>query len=187
VLRDRGEAFQCEIIGYGEEHERLLARIVRHGLTGVVRLAGKQPRGQVIGAYARAAVYVQASRIAQDGDRDGIPNVLLEAMAMGVPVVASGVSGIPELIRDGVNGVLVVPDDARALADAITRLLNAPRLCTALTHAARASIETAFDNDRNLQLLCDLLRTRGGASRGLPKAAAATAAAAAHHAPLGGK
>lgn len=167
LLRERGEAFQCEIIGYGEEHERLRARIVQHDLTDVVRLTGKQPREQVIAAYARAAVYVQPSRIAQDGDRDGIPNVLLEAMAMGVPVVASRVSGIPELIVDGSNGVLIGADDPHALADAITRLLREPAMGTALAQHARATVVAAFDNDRNLTLLCDLLRSHGGTGHGV--------------------
>jgi glycosyltransferase involved in cell wall biosynthesis len=187
LLHERGEAFQCEIIGYGEEHERLLARLLRHGLTGVVSLAGKQPRGQVIAAYARAAVYVQPSRIAQDGDRDGIPNVLLEAMAMGVPVVATGVSGIPELIRDGINGVLVAPDDAQALADAIARLLRAPALGAPLAHAARATVTQSFDNDHNLQLLCDLLHRHGGTSIAVNPPAAARTNQAAKHAPLRAK
>ncbi len=187
LLRDRGETFQCEIIGYGEEHDTLNQRIVQAGLAGVVRLNGKLPRDQVIAAYARAAVYVQPSRIAQDGDRDGIPNVLLEAMAMGVPVVASGVSGIPELIRDGENGVLVAPDDPEALAGAIARVLQAPALGAALARQARSTVTHAFDNDRNLQLLCDLLRLHGGASAAVKPALAAGSGNPAHHAPVGAK
>lgn len=186
VLRSRGEPFRCEIVGYGEEHDRLLAKIVRQGLTGVVSLTGKQPRDKVIEAYARAAVYVQPSRIAQDGDRDGIPNVLLEAMAMGVPVVASSVSGIPELINHERNGLLVAPDNPQALADAMTRVLNAPALGAALAREARASVVERFDNDRNLALLCDLLRTQGGAGAAAG-AVPAPAGTPAHHAPLGAK
>lgn len=158
LLRERGEAFQCEIIGYGEEHERLLARIVRQGLSGMVNMTGKQPRGQVIQAYARAAVYVQPSRIAQDGDRDGIPNVMLEAMAMELPVVASRVSGIPEVIEDGVNGALVEAGDARALADALVRVLADAPLRARLGAAARRTVLERFDNDRNLELVVRLLR-----------------------------
>lgn len=157
LLRERGQAFACEIVGYGEEQARLQAQIDTLGLTGAVRLVGKLARQQVIERYARAAVYVQPSRIAADGDRDGIPNVLLEAMAMGLPVVASRVSGIPELVGDGHNGLLVEPDDAGALADAIARLLKQPALCADLGCRARQTVTDSFDNDRNLRLLCGLL------------------------------
>ena len=158
LLRQRGQAFACEIVGYGEEQARLQAQIDRLGLTDQVRLVGKLAREQVIERYAHAAVYVQPSRIADDGDRDGIPNVLLEAMAMGLPVVASRVSGIPELVGDGDNGLLVEADEPAALAGAITRLLKQPALCASLGCRARATVTERFDNDRNLRLLCTLLQ-----------------------------
>jgi glycosyltransferase involved in cell wall biosynthesis len=157
VLHQRGRAFACEIVGYGEEQAALQARIERLGLADRVRLAGKLAREQVIARYARAAVYVQPSRIAADGDRDGIPNVLLEAMAMGLPVVASSVSGIPELVGHGHNGLLVEPDDPQALADAIAQLLNEPQRCADLGCRARRTVTDHFDNDRNLRLLAELL------------------------------
>ena len=157
ALRQRGQAFVCEIVGYGEEQARLEAQIERLGLGDCVRLPGKLAREQVIARYARAAVYVQPSRIAADGDRDGIPNVLLEAMAMGLPVVASNVSGIPELVDHGHNGLLVEPDQPEALADAIVQLLAQPQLCADLGGQARLTVTASFDNDRNLQRLCDLL------------------------------
>jgi glycosyltransferase involved in cell wall biosynthesis len=157
VLRDRGRRFACEIVGYGEEQASLQAQIDRLKLTDEVHLAGKLTREQVIDRYAQAAVYVQPSRIAADGDRDGIPNVLLEAMAMGLPVVASRVSGIPELVDHGRNGLLVEPDDALSLADAVDKLLHQPALCTHLGCDARRTVTERFDNDRNLLLLCALL------------------------------
>jgi len=158
LLRERGQPFRCEIAGYGEEREKLLARIEHRGLADRVTLPGKLTREQLLERYARAAVFVQPSRIAADGDRDGIPNVLLEAMAMGVPVVASRVSGIPELVSDGHNGLLVEPDDPMALADAITRLLSVPGLCKQLGRNARETVSESFDNDRNLTLLRQLLQ-----------------------------
>jgi glycosyltransferase involved in cell wall biosynthesis len=160
-LRARRRPFVCEIIGYGEEREHLQLRIDRLGLTDQVRLVGALARDAVIDAYARAAVYVQPSRIAADGDRDGIPNVLLEAMAMGLPVVASRVSGIPELVSHGRNGLLVEPDQAALLADAIERVLTQPGLAARLGRDATTSVAEAFDNDRNLDLLCDLLDVGG--------------------------
>jgi len=158
VLRARGQNVSCEIVGYGEEQERLAAHIQRKGLAKYVHLAGKLSREQVIERYAHAAVYVQPSRVAADGDRDGIPNVLLEAMAMGLPVVASRVSGIPELVADGHNGLLVEPDDPVALAEAITQLLEEPELCADLGRRARRTVIDSFDNDRNLRQLCALLQ-----------------------------
>jgi glycosyltransferase involved in cell wall biosynthesis len=163
LLRDRGQAFTCEIVGYGEEMVHLQAQIESLGLSDHVRLVGKLAREQVIERYARAAVYVQPSRIAADGDRDGIPNVLLEAMAMGLPVVASNVSGIPELVDSGVNGLLVSPDDPAALADAIVRLIRQPALCADLGCSARQTVTERFDNDLNLRLLCGMLESHGAA------------------------
>ena len=187
VLSDRGQAFRCEIVGYGEEHDRLQARITQQGLSGKVILVGKLPRERVIEAYAGAAVYVQPSRIAADGDRDGIPNVLLEAMAMGLPVVASNVSGIPELVGDGLNGLLVEPDDPPALADAITRLLHQPRLCAALGCRARTTVTESFDNDRNLKLLCGLLQDRRVSSAAALRVDSTVSDDRARRVPLGAK
>ncbi|WP_460890901.1 glycosyltransferase family 4 protein, partial [Ramlibacter alkalitolerans] len=159
LLHERGERVRCEIVGYGEEHDALARHIASAGLADHVRLAGKLPRDQVLECYARAAVFVQPSRIAADGDRDGIPNVLLEAMAMGLPVVASRVSGIPELVQDGVNGLLVEPDAAPALANAISQLLRQPQQAAAFGERARATVAGAFDNDVNLGTLVGLLAT----------------------------
>jgi glycosyltransferase involved in cell wall biosynthesis len=159
LLRERSVAFACEIVGYGEEQGRLEAMIAVYGLGAHVRLAGKLTREQVIERYARATVYVQPSRVAADGDRDGIPNVLLEAMAMGLPVVATRVSGIPELVHDYRNGLLIEPDDPAELADAVERLILAPELGVAFGRAARASVTEHFDNDHNLRLVIQLLET----------------------------
>ena len=162
LLRQRGVDFGCEIVGYGDEQAALAAQIGRLGLADRVRLVGKLAREQVIARYARAAVYVQPSRIAADGDRDGIPNVLLEAMAMGLPVVASRVSGIPELVEHGLNGLLVDADRPEQLADAITQLLDRPALGCELGCRARDKVTEQFDNDRNLRLLCSLLQRPAG-------------------------
>ncbi len=160
ALHARGVTFRCEIVGYGEEHARLSALIDGCGLHDRVHLTGKLARDAVLARYARAAVYVQPSRVAADGDRDGIPNVLLEAMATGVPVVATRVSGIPELVQHRRNGLLVEPDDPAALADAVQQLLEQPALAATLTEAGRTSVTAHFDNDRNLRLLLQLLETR---------------------------
>jgi glycosyltransferase involved in cell wall biosynthesis len=160
LLRLRDVPFRCEIVGYGEELGRLQALISSRGLEEQVHLTGKLTREHVIERYARATVYVQPSRIAADGDRDGIPNVLLEAMAMSLPVVATNVSGIPEIVRHGHNGLLIEPDDPGALADALVRLIDNPALGAELGRAARHTVTETFDNDHNLQLLIQLLETQ---------------------------
>jgi glycosyltransferase involved in cell wall biosynthesis len=157
LLHRRGREFRCEIVGYGEQGPALGERIAAAGLAAHVTLPGKLAREDVIARYAEAVAFVQPSRITADGDRDGIPNVLLEAMAMALPVVASAVSGIPELVTDGHNGLLVPPDDAAALADAIERVLDDVSLARRLGEAARTTVTESFDNDRNLQLLARLL------------------------------
>jgi glycosyltransferase involved in cell wall biosynthesis len=157
LLRSRGVAFRCQIVGYGEEQGRLQAQIDERGLTDTVQLLGKLAREQVIACYAQTQVFVQPSRITADSDRDGIPNVLLEAMAMGLPVVATRVSGIPEVVRHHESGLLVEPDDAAALADAIGWVIEHPVPAASLGRSARAVVTRSFDNDLNLQLLTRLL------------------------------
>lgn len=156
-LQRRGLPFTCDIVGYGEQQAALQDLIRQQGLDGQVRLLGKLARDQVLERYAAATVYVQPSRIAADGDRDGIPNVLLEALACGLPVVATEVSGIPELVRHGHNGLLVPPDAPQALADAIAALIDSPARAADLGRAGRATVTEHFDNDRNLQTLLRLL------------------------------
>ncbi len=157
LLQQRGVPFRCEIVGYGEERDRLEAHIVQRGLVGRIVLPGKLTREQVIARYARTAVFVQPSRITADGDRDGIPNVLLEALAMALPVVATRVSGIPEVVRHQHNGLLVEPDDPAALADQIAWLLVHREEAAMFGRVGRATVIDAFDNDRNLQVLTRLL------------------------------
>lgn len=157
LLAARGQSFSLEIVGYGSELAPLQALADTLGLQGQVRFAGALTREHVIDRYARASVYVQPSRVAADGDRDGIPNVLLEAMAMGLPAVATQVSGIPEVLQHRVNGLLVPPDDPAALADAIGTLLAEPALAAALARAARGTVTEHFDNDRNLRVVLQLL------------------------------
>ena len=162
LLRGRGLLFRCEIVGYGEEQTRLQAMIDSYELTDRVTLTGKLVRDEVVQRYARAAVYVQPSRIAADGDRDGIPNVLLEAMAIGLPVIASRVSGIPELVRHRHNGLLVEADDAAALADGIGELIGDKALGGLLGTNARTTVAENFNNQRNLCLVLQLLEHTHG-------------------------
>jgi glycosyltransferase involved in cell wall biosynthesis len=102
---------------------------------------------ELLAEYRRASALCMPCRVLSD-DRDGIPNVLVEAMAAGTPVVATAVSGIPELVEDGVNGLLVEPDDPEALADALLRLHHDPDLQARIRTAAHTTVSERFDGDR---------------------------------------
>ncbi|TVR58150.1 MAG: colanic acid biosynthesis glycosyltransferase WcaL [Candidatus Competibacteraceae bacterium] len=149
ILRDRGVAFQCRIVGDGTERATLSARIAHLNLGAMVRLAGPQPHAELIGTFREAAVVAAPCVIGADGDRDGLPTVLLEAMALGVPCVATDVTGIPELVRDGDTGLCVPQRDPQALADALQRLLDDADLRVDLATRARRLIEQDFDIRRN--------------------------------------
>lgn len=163
LLRDRGIACECDIVGYGEQRAALEAAIDAAGLGSRVRLRGTMNHAQIIELYRTATVFAAPSEIAADGDRDGIPNVLLEAMACGLPVVSTPVSGIPEVVRDGVEGRLVPPADPRALADALGTLVGDAALRARLGAAARSTVVSRFGEDRNLARLATLLEPWLGA------------------------
>jgi glycosyltransferase involved in cell wall biosynthesis len=156
ILRRRGRVFHVEIIGSGPQREALKAQVKQLKLTDRVRLPGAQPHDVVCLAYRRASVFVLPCVIASNGDRDGIPNVLLEAMASGVPVISTPVSGIPELIESGLDGVLVPPNDPLALAEAIDKLLASQELRESLARAARTKIESSFSLDASAECLLTL-------------------------------
>lgn len=156
-LRDRGVDFACDIVGYGEDEAVLRALIETLRLGAQVRLPGRMNHETLVARYQSATVFAAPCRVAGDGDRDGIPNVLLEAMAMELPVVTTPVSGIPEAVVDGVTGVFVAPDDDQALADGLQRVLADAELRARLGRAAREHVITRFDNDCNLATVHALL------------------------------
>jgi glycosyltransferase involved in cell wall biosynthesis len=161
ILRSRGRYFQVEIIGEGPLHQSLETQIKQLDLSGHVRLLGSQPHDSVCRAYERASVFALPCIVAADGDRDGIPNVLPEAMACGVPVVATPVSGIPEMIESEQQGLLVPPNDPANLADALERLLTQPELCGRLARAARQRVVNHFSLERGSTRLLALFQRNG--------------------------
>lgn len=144
ILKKQGRAFKMEIVGSGPLRLALEARAVELSLGDCVEFTGAQPQEKVSSAYGRAAIFALPCVVTKDGDRDGIPTVILEAMASGVPVVSTPVSGIPELIDSFRDGVLVPPNNPLMLADALERLLSDPELRDNLARAARSKIESAF-------------------------------------------
>lgn len=150
-LRERGYDFECRIVGRGPERERLQELIARLGLDGTMRLCGAMRHEDVIELYRQATVFVLPCVRTPDGDVDGIPNVLAEAMAMQVPVVSTDVSAIPELLADRVNGLLAPAGDPAALADRLALLLDDPCLRSELGGAGRRSILDTFDVECNVR------------------------------------
>ena len=158
ILRERGRRFRVEIIGDGPLRSSLDAQVTHLGLDGFVKLLGAQSQETVCLAYQRASVFVLPCKVAGDGDRDGIPNVLLEAVASGVPVVSTPISGIPELIESGREGLLVEPSKPATLAGALESILSSPELSGRLVRAARARLEVHFSLDRSSRRLLALFR-----------------------------
>jgi glycosyltransferase involved in cell wall biosynthesis len=145
LLLQHGVEFECRIVGQGPLQGELQKQIVSLGLVDRVRLMGAMAHDQLIDLYRRATVFALLPQITRDGDRDGIPNVLVEAMAACVPVVSTSVSGIPELVEDHRTGLLVQPQDPVAAAAAIERLLRDSELRGELTSAARRQLRHRFE------------------------------------------
>jgi glycosyltransferase involved in cell wall biosynthesis len=145
LLHARGVSFRCRIVGAGPLRQELNAQIDASGLTGIVTLDGAMTHADLVALYRTAALFALAPRITEDGDRDGIPNVIAEAMATGVPVVSTSVSGIPELVRDGETGRLVPPRNPQALADAMALTLTDRQAAQRMAEAGRARLEGEFD------------------------------------------
>ncbi len=158
VLAERGEAFECRIVGAGPLEAELRTEIERRQLGGMVQLLGPRPQEEVVRIIQEAAVFVAPCVAGADGNRDGLPTVLLEAMALGTPCVSTPVTGIPELVRDGTTGLIVPEHDPHALAAALVRLLDDPLLRVRLAKRGRRLIEAEFDIHRNAD---ELRRTFG--------------------------
>lgn len=163
LLRDRSNTFRCRIVGSGPDEPAARELVSRHQLGEFVELAGALPQESVRPLLEEADLFVLPCIQAAGGDRDGIPVALMEAMAKEVPVVSTRISGIPELVEDRATGLLVEPDDASALADAISQLLEDPELRGRLAAAGRQRVLQSFDIDRNAELLAELLGATGEA------------------------
>jgi len=144
-LRGAGTAFRCVIVGEGPERGRLDELIRRLGLAGEVSLEGGRRQADVAALMSRADLFVLACVPGREGIHDGIPVVLMEAMALGVPVISTRLSGIPELVVDNKTGLLVAPGDDQHLAAAIVRLLQEPERAGELRAGGRRMIEAEFD------------------------------------------
>lgn len=165
ILRDDGIGFHCDIVGHGPMYDELAAMIRERGLEGAVTLAGARPQEEVTRMMAEATLFVLPSIIAEDGQMEGIPVALMEALASGRAVVSTNISGIPELVENGASGLLVAPGDASALARAIATLLQDRPRAAAMGIHGRKHVIAAFDiRDCVRQLLTLLAAVNDGAA-----------------------
>jgi colanic acid/amylovoran biosynthesis glycosyltransferase len=152
-LLSKGENIEYTVVGDGVLHENLQQLIESLGIEQQVKLLGSKSHEEVKVLLQKSHVLVAPSLTAGSGDQEGIPNAIKEAMASGLPVISTFHSGIPELVTDGVSGLLVPERDAASLADALAYLISHPEICKEMGQAGRRQVEQKFDtNSLNKEL-----------------------------------
>jgi colanic acid/amylovoran biosynthesis glycosyltransferase len=162
LLREQGLDFTCQLVGDGPLRETLVEQVSQSGLKEQVSFHGQLTRQEIVRMLQAADVLVVPSVPTLEGRREGIPVVLMEAMASGVPVVASHISGIPELVEDGVSGLLVEPRQPEALAAALSSLYKNPGQWKRLSVGGRDRVVNGFDLTRNADRLVQTFRNGRG-------------------------
>jgi glycosyltransferase involved in cell wall biosynthesis len=165
-LHDRGIDFRSRIVGEGEERKFLESLIADLGLDGRVEILGGLPQETIERLLPEADCYVQPSVVTPSGKMEGIPVSIMEALACEVPVVASAISGIPELVEHGVTGSLVPPADSRALALALLDVVRDPERFRRRARAGRLRVLKEYRLERNVAEIARLFSTFGGPDRG---------------------
>ena len=157
-LGRQGVPVCLRLVGDGPDRPALETRAARLGITERVEFLGQRTRSEVVQLLAASDVLVAPSVPTSGGKREGLPVVIIEALASGIPVVASHLSGIPELVETDITGITVPPGDASAIADALRRLAADPALRRRLGRAGRARVEADYDLDANARRLIGLFR-----------------------------
>jgi len=165
ILSDWEVDFHLTLAGDGPERRLLQDLAQEHGLKDRVAFPGHVPHNQVPGLFHQADVFVMPCRVARRGDRDGLPNVILEAMALEVPVVATDVNGVVEAVYPGETGWLVPPEEPRLLAQAIREVLEHPAEACRRARAGRELVQRDFDSASNYARLKGLLEEAAGRAR----------------------
>ena len=142
------------IVGGGPDRASLEADVAKRGIQKNVVLHGFAPQQKLDELYGQADIFALASFA------EGVPGVLMEAMAMEIPCVATWITGIPELIRNGIDGLLVAPSDVGAFADAMRRLIDDPDLRLRIGQAGRRRVLNKFDLRENSQVFADTMQRR---------------------------
>jgi colanic acid/amylovoran biosynthesis glycosyltransferase len=157
ILKDRDVNFSCEIRGEGPQKSTLEKIMITNGLQKEVTIGGFVKHEDVFGFITSGSVFVLPCVRARDNDMDGIPNVLMEAMALEVPTLSTDITGVPELIDDGIDGMIVPQNDPRSLAEAILKIKNDPNFAETIRKNGRKKIQTKFNVARNVKLLYEVL------------------------------
>ena len=158
ILADQGRDFQCLIVGGGPQEALLRQIIQENDLSDHVKLVGVVFQENLKDYLDKADIFALPCIIASDQDRDGIPNTLMEAMAMEIATISTTVVGIPELIKDMKTGLLTPPHDEVALAQAIATLLEDKELRRTLGKAGRVKVSKEFEIKKNANRLLDIFR-----------------------------
>lgn len=157
-LQNQGVQFQHVLIGDGDDREKIVQLIKDLSLTGSCRWLGTRTHEEVLDHFRKSDLFLLSCQIAENGDRDGIPNVLVESLAMGVPVVSTEVSAIPEIITHRLTGLLVPPGHSEKIAEATLQLLTDSRLRRTVIREGRSRVENDFDNLASTADLAEIFR-----------------------------
>ena len=158
ILKQRGVTFQCTVVGDGEQRILLEDTAQKLGLSEVVDFVGAKTQAEVRGYLNQACLFVLPCTMDIDGNQDALPTVLLEALAMGCPVVSTTISGVPEIVDSNVDGLLVGPGDAQGVASAMEQLLIDPVMASEFASKGRLKAEQRFDLKKNVAILEGLFR-----------------------------
>ncbi len=158
-LHRKGYNFVCNIVGDGPQEKQARELIKRYNLQDRINLVGGLPREQLLPFWENASVFVLPCIVEKNGNRDGIPVVLMEAMASGIPVISTRVSGIPELVVDGITGLLVEPDDTDALCNSMMRIIEDIDLVQNLIDNAHDIVLSEYNISLNAMKKAKLIET----------------------------
>ena len=158
LLRDAGIPFHHTLIGDGDDKEKILSLIQNLGLAGHCSCLGTQTHEEVLRQFRQSDLFVLGCEIAENGDRDGIPNVLVESLAMGVPALSTDVSAIPEILVNGETGITVRPREPQAMAEAMQRMLTDHALRQHLITCGKEYVQANFDNSLWIKQLAQIFR-----------------------------
>lgn len=158
LLAKKGLLFRHTLVGDGDDREKVLDLIASLGLTEHCQWLGTQTHEQVLSHFKKSDLFVLGCEIANNGDRDGIPNVLVESLAMGVPALSTDVSAIPEILINGQTGVTVPPSQPVALSNAIEKMLTDKALRQRLITGGQQYVQEGFDNSKWTKKLADVFK-----------------------------
>jgi colanic acid/amylovoran biosynthesis glycosyltransferase len=156
ILKNRGISFKCLIAGDGLEAESLRRKQQELDLADDVEFLGSKNQTEVLKLMRKATLLCLPCTVDDDGNRDALPTVILEAMACGLPVVSTNISGIPEMVDSDVDGVLVEPDNPAALSDQLIRLLSSSRLRRKFASSGLKKVASKFNLQKNVDYLLKL-------------------------------